>query len=301
MKDPIRDQIRQLAKEKNAIILAHNYQPADVQEVADLCGDSLEMSIKAAGTDADIIICCGVHFMAETAYILSPDKTVILPNPDAGCPMADMVTPEALVARKKELGNIPVITYVNSSAAVKAVSDICCTSANVVKIVNAMDADEVLMTPDKNLAKYAAANTDKKVHLWDGCCPFHNTLGVDDVMAAKAAHPDALFVAHPECPPEILELADSIQSTSGMIRFAGESDASQFILGTEIGLLHPISKAHPDKEFFAASQKMLCQDMKKISLKDILNSLETLSGEIKVPEEIRVKALGAVQKMVDMK
>ncbi len=301
MKDSMQEQIRQLAKEKNAIILAHNYQPADIQEVADLCGDSLEMSIKAAGTDADIIICCGVHFMAETAYILSPDKTVILPNPDAGCPMADMVTPEALVARKKELGNIPVITYVNSSAAVKAVSDICCTSANVVKIVNAMDADEVLMTPDKNLAKYAAANTDKTVHLWDGCCPFHNTLEVDDVMAAKETHPDALFVAHPECPPQILELADSIQSTSGMIRFAGESSARKFILGTEIGLLHPISKAHPDKEFFAASQKMLCQDMKKISLSDILNSLKTLSGEIKVPEEIRVKALGAVQKMVDMK
>lgn len=297
----MKEKIQALAKEKNAIILAHNYQPAEIQEVADLCGDSLEMSIKAAATKADIIICCGVHFMAETAAILSPEKTVLLPNPDAGCPMAEMVTPEALVARKKELGNIPVITYVNSSAAVKAVSDICCTSANVVKIVNAMDADEVLMTPDKNLAKYAAANTAKKVHLWEGYCPFHNNLTVQEVMAAKSAHPKALFVAHPECPPDILELADSIQSTSGMIRFAGESSADQFILGTEIGLLHPISKAHPQKQFYPASEKMMCKDMKKISLENILESLTTLSGEVRVPEEIRIKALGSVQKMIDLK
>ncbi len=300
-KSTFTEAIRQLAKEKNAIILAHNYQPAEIQDVADLCGDSLEMSIRAAATDADIIVCCGVHFMAETAAILCAEKTVLLPNPDAGCPMADMVTPEALTARKKELGNIPVITYVNSSAAVKAVSDICCTSANVVKVVNAMDTDEVLMTPDKNLAKYAALHTDKKIHLWEGCCPFHNTLGVDEVKTAKAAHPNALFVAHPECPPEILELADSIQSTSGMIRFAGESDARQFILGTEVGLLHPISKAHPDKEFFAASQKMLCEDMKKVSLENIRDSLANLSGKVVVPEDIRKKALGAVQKMVDLK
>ncbi|MEH0020984.1 MAG: quinolinate synthase NadA [Desulfobacter sp.] len=297
----MKEEIRKLAKEKNAIILAHNYQPAEIQEVADLCGDSLELSIKAAGTDAAIIICCGVHFMAETASILSPDKTVLLPNTDAGCPMADMVTPDALMERKDALGGVPVITYVNSSAAVKAVSDICCTSANVIRVVNAMDADEVLMTPDKNLARYAAANTDKKVHLWEGYCPFHNTLETGDVAAAKAAHPDALFVAHPECPPEILELADSIQSTSGMIRFAGESSAFRFILGTEIGLLHPISKAHPEKAFFPASEKMLCQDMKKIRLEDILNSLDTLAGEIRVPEETRTKALGAVQKMIDLK
>lgn len=297
----MKEKIQALAKEKNAIILAHNYQPAEIQEVADLCGDSLEMSIKAAATKADIIICCGVHFMAETAAILSPEKTVLLPNPDSGCPMADMVTPEALVARKAALGNIPVITYVNSSAAVKAVSDICCTSANVIKVVNAIDADEVLMTPDKNLAKYAAANTTKKVHLWEGYCPFHNNLTVQEVMAAKSAHPKALFVAHPECPPKILELADSIQSTSGMIRFAGESSADQFILGTEIGLLHPISKAHPQKQFYPASEKMMCKDMKKISLENIIESLTTLSGEIKVPEEIRIKALGSVQKMIDLK
>ncbi len=301
MQKTLHDTIRRLAKEKNAVILAHNYQPPQIQEVADLCGDSLEMSIKAAATDADIIVCCGVHFMAETAAILSPHKTVLIPNPGAGCPMADMVTPEALMKRKEELGNIPVITYVNSSAAVKAVSDICCTSANVVRVVNSIDADEVLMTPDRNLARYAAAHTEKKVHLWEGYCPFHDTLSEQEVIAARAAHPDALFVAHPECPQNILEMADAIESTSGMIRFAGESDAKEFILGTEVGLLHPISKAYPEKQFFAASDKMLCRDMKKISLADIEESLSTLSGRIYIPEETRVKALGAVQKMVDLK
>lgn len=297
----LHQKIRDLAKAKKAIILAHNYQPAQIQDVADLCGDSLEMSIKAAATDADIIVCCGVRFMAETAAILCPDKIVLMPNPDAGCPMADMVTPEALVKRKKELGGIPVITYVNSSAAVKAVSDICCTSANVVKVVNTLEADEVLMTPDRNLALYAAANTDKKVHLWEGYCPFHNNLNVETVKASKAAHPKALFVAHPECPPNVLELADSIQSTSGMIRFAGESSADQFIIGTEIGLLHAISKAHPGKTFFPVSDQLLCTDMKKTRLQDIMNCLENMSGQVTVEETIRIKALNTVKKMINIR
>jgi len=297
----LHQKIRDLAKNKKAIILAHNYQTAPIQDVADLCGDSLEMSIKAAATDADIIVCCGVRFMAETAAILCPDKIVLMPNPDAGCPMADMVTPEALVKRKEELGGIPVITYVNSSAAVKAVSDICCTSANVVKVVNSLEADEVLMTPDRNLARYAAAHTDKKIHFWDGYCPFHNDLSAEAVKAAKSAHPDALFVAHPECIPEVLELADSIQSTSGMIRFVGESSADQFIIGTETGLLHPISKAYPEKTFFPASNQLMCADMKKTKLQDILDCLENMSGRVTVEEEIRIKALDAVKKMIDTK
>ncbi|MBU1195650.1 MAG: quinolinate synthase NadA [Proteobacteria bacterium] len=294
----MKEKIRQLAKEKNAIILAHNYQPPEIQDIADLCGDSLELSIKAARTDAQIIVFCGVHFMAETACILCPEKTVLLPAPDAGCPMADMVDPQALSRRKQELGNIPVITYVNSSAAVKAVSDICCTSANVIKVVNSIDAQQVLMTPDKNLARYAAAHTDKQIHLWEGYCPFHNTLTAQDVKKARQEHPDALFIAHPECPPQVLELADSIQSTSGMIQFAGESTHTSFILGTENGLLYPISKAHPDKTFYAASEKMLCPDMKKITLENLADSLENLTGQVTVPEDIRIKALGAVQKMI---
>ncbi len=296
----MKEKIRQLAKEKNAIILAHNYQPPEIQDIADLCGDSLELSIKASKTKADIIVFCGVHFMAETAFILSPEKTVLLPNTDAGCPMADMVDPVALKAKKQGLGNIPVITYVNSSAAVKAVSDICCTSANVIKVVNSIDADEILMTPDKNLAGYAAANTTKKIHLWDGYCPFHNILTAQDVNQAKKDHKNALFIAHPECPPEVLALADSIQSTSGMIKFAGESDHTSFILGTETGLLYPISKAYPEKKFFPASRKMYCEDMKKITLENLADSLENLIGIIKVPENIRKNALGAVQKMIDL-
>ena len=238
--------------------------------------------------------------MAETAFILSPEKTVLLPGGDAGCPMADMVKPDALIKRKQQLGNIPVITYVNSSAAVKAVSDICCTSANVIKVANSINTDEILMTPDKNLAQYAAANTSKKIHLWDGFCPFHNILTPNDVKKAKTEHPNACFIAHPECPPNVLELADSIQSTSGMIKFAGESDHDSFILGTETGLLYPISKAHPEKKFFPASEKMFCIDMKKITLEKLYDSLANLTGEIKVPEDIRKNALGAVQKMVDL-
>ena len=294
----MKETIRKLAKEKNAIILAHNYQPPWIQDVADLCGDSLELSIRASKTDAKIIVFCGVHFMAETASILCPDKIVLLPAPDAGCPMADMVEPLALEKRKKALGNIPVVTYVNSSAVVKAASDICCTSANVVKVVESMKADEILMTPDKNLALYAGSHTSKKIHLWEGYCPFHNNLTSEEVMQAKAQHPEALFVAHPECPPEILALADRIESTSGMIRFAGESSSREFILGTEIGLLHPISKAWPEKQFYPASEKMLCPDMKKITLENLAESLETLSGEVRVSEKIRKKAWGAVHAML---
>ncbi|MCP3875910.1 MAG: quinolinate synthase NadA [Desulfobacteraceae bacterium] len=296
----MKERIKQLVKEKNAIILAHNYQPPEIQDIADLCGDSLELSIKASKTDADIIVFCGVHFMAETAVILCPEKTVLLPNLDAGCPMANMVNPMALNEKKIQLGNIPVITYVNSSAAVKAASDICCTSANVIDVVNSIDAKEILMTPDKNLAQYAAANTSKKIHLWDGYCPFHNTLTPKDVIQAKKDHPGALFIAHPECPPDILSLSDSIQSTSGMIKFAGNSDHSSFILGTETGLLYPISKACPEKKFYAASKKMYCPDMKKITLENIKDSLENLNGKIIVPEEIRKDALGAVKKMIDL-
>jgi quinolinate synthase len=296
----MKEKIRQLAVKRNAIILAHNYQPPEIQDIADLCGDSLELSIKASETDAEVIVFCGVHFMAETAVILCPDKTVLLPADNAGCPMADMVEPDSLIRKKQELGNIPVVTYVNSSAAVKAVSDICCTSANVVRVIENIDADEILMTPDKNLAQYAASKTDKKIHLWDGYCPFHNTLTPEDVNRARKNYPEALFIAHPECPPEVLELADSIQSTSGMIRFAGISDKTSFILGTETGLLYPISKAYPEKKFYPASGKMYCIDMKKITLENIAACLETMNGKVSVPEDIRQKALGAVQKMIDL-
>ncbi len=258
----MKDKIRQLLKKRNAVLLAHNYQPAEIQDLADLCGDSLELSIRAAKTDADVIVFCGVHFMAETASILSPDKTVLLPRMNAGCPMADMVTPEALKARLEILGPMPVVTYVNSPASVKALSTICCTSSNAVAVVNSLKENELLMTPDRNLAQYTASRTGKKIHLWDGFCPIHNNLTVDQVLAAKRAHSDAVFMAHPECRPEVLKLADVVLSTSGMIRHAAESDHRVFIVGTELGMLYPIQKASPGKTFYPASEAMVCQDMK---------------------------------------
>ena len=296
----MKEKIRQLAEEKNAIILAHNYQPPEIQETAHMCGDSLELSIRAAETTADVIVFCGVHFMAESASILSPEKKVLLPAADAGCPMADMVTPEALVKRKKELGDIPVITYVNSSAAVKAVSDVCCTSANVTRVVESVKGNEVLMTPDRNLARYAALFTDKTVHLWEGFCPYHDTLTAEDVLAARKEHPNAVFMAHPECPPEVIQMADAVKSTSGMLRYAGEVESDEFIVGTETGLMYPLSKAYPEKRFFPASEKMFCTDMKKISLESLRDSLENLSGEVRVPEDIRKDAYKAVKRMVDL-
>ncbi len=298
MTDDIIARIKRLSKDKDAILLAHNYQPPEIQDVADFCGDSLELSIKAAETDAAVLVFCGVHFMAETASILSPQKTVLLPRPDAGCPMADMVTPEALEARMASLPGVPVVTYVNSSAAVKALSTICCTSANAAAVVNSLEANEVLMVPDRNLARNTAAQTDKKVHLWDGCCPFHDILTPAMVTEARAAHPDALFLAHPECLPEVVAMADAAVSTSGMIRFARDSQATTFLVGTEVGMRYPLQKACPDKEFIMVSAQMHCADMKKIALADVLHCLETMAGEVKVPEAIRVPALKAVERMI---
>jgi quinolinate synthase len=296
----MKEKIRSLLKKRKAIMLSHNYQPPEIQDVADLCGDSLELSIKAAQTDAEVIVFCGVHFMAETASILSPDKTVLLPREDAGCLMADMIEPEGLQAMLDKLPPMPVVTYVNSTAAVKALSTICCTSANVVDVVNSLDADEILMTPDRNLALYAASLTKKKIHTWDGYCPTHDRLKPEDVNHARRTYPDAIFMAHPECRPEVLELADVIRSTSGMIRYAKESKASTFIVGTEVGLLYPLKKANPDKLFYPASSKMLCKNMKKISLEDVARSLEFMEGEVKVTENIRQPAFKAVQKMIDL-
>jgi quinolinate synthase len=292
------EKIKKLLRRRRAILLAHNYQPAQIQDMADLCGDSLELSIKAARTDAAVIVFCGVHFMAETASILCPDKTVLLPRQEAGCPMADMITPEALTAKTAQLPPMPVVTYVNSSAAVKALSTICCTSANAVEVVNSLAADEVLMIPDRNLACYTAGHTGKKIHFWQGFCPIHDRLSPEDVRLARAAHPEAVFMAHPECRPEVLALADVVASTSGMIRFAAQSGRESFIVGTEVGILHPLQKAAPAKRFFPASPAMVCPDMKKITLNDVFRCLEAMEGEVRVPEAVRVPALKAVEAMV---
>jgi quinolinate synthase len=276
-------------------------QPPEIQDLADLCGDSLELSRKAAQTDADVIVFCGVHFMAETASILSPDKKVLLPRLDAGCLMADMITAESLKRKIDSLPPMPVVTYVNSTADVKALSTVCCTSANVVQVVNSLPQQEMLLTPDRNLAQYAASKTGKKIHIWEGYCPTHERLRPEDVAQVRAAHPQALFLAHPECRPEVVEMADVVASTSGMLRYVAQSPQKEFIIGTEIGILHPMQKAAPGKALYPASPKMACKNMKKITLQDVLTSLEQLSGEVKVPEHIRMPALKAVQAMIELK
>ncbi len=290
--------VRELCKEKNALLLAHNYQRPEVQDAADLTGDSLGLSMEAAKTDAQVIVFAGVHFMAETAAILSPDKTVILPEEEAGCPMADMITPDQLRAKKAELPGVPVVTYVNSSAAVKAESDICCTSANVVSVVGSRPEDHLLLTPDQNLAQYAQRHTTKKLDWWAGYCPTHQKLTPADVLAAKEAHPGALVMAHPECRPEVLDLADAIKSTSGMLKFAAESDAEEFIVGTETGLLHPLRTKNPDKKFYPASERMVCPNMKLTTLESIKIALELMTPVISVPEDIAEKARLAVERML---
>ncbi len=295
----LKEQIRELTRKRNAVLLAHNYQRPEVQDVADICGDSLELSIKASQTDADVIVFCGVHFMAETAAILCPDKKVLLPVLTSGCPMADMITADALREEKKFMPDAVVVSYINTTAAVKAESDLCCTSANVVQVVNSVDpARDIYMTPDKNLARYAQKNTDRKISYWDGYCPIHNGLRPEQVSRVKDKHPKAPFLAHPECPPEVLELADLIKSTSGMLSYVTESDHEEFIIGTEIGIIYPMSKANPGKTFIPADPNMICRDMKKIGLPDILKSLEDLSPEVQVPESVRVKAKQAVDRML---
>ena len=291
-------EVRDWLARREAILLAHNYQPAEIQDVADLTGDSLALSITASTTPAKIIVFAGVHFMAETAAILCPDKTVLLPRLDVGCYMAETITPASLTARKAELPGVPVVAYVNSSAAVKAASDICCTSANAVKVVNSLSGPTVLMVPDKNLARYTARHTDKKVLTWAGCCNIHDALTAREVLAAKAAHPQALVLAHPECRPEVLDLADAIRSTSGMLEFVQKNPAREFIIGTEMGLLHTLRKENPGKSFYSPSDNLLCPDMKRITLEDLVTALKEKRHQITIPEDTRRLALMAVERML---
>ncbi len=299
MEPGIIEAISRLKAERNAIILAHNYQPPEIQDLADMTGDSLELSRRAASTSAAVILFCGVSFMAETAAILNPDKTVLLPRLDAGCPMADMITADDVRRIKEAHPGVPVVTYVNSTAAVKAESTVCCTSANSIRVVASFeDAPCVYMAPDQNLAQYTARHVGKEILYWTGYCPYHHNLTVDDVMARKQAHPEALFLAHPECRPEVLDLADKVQSTSGMLRFVQESTHQAFIVGTELGILHPMRKACPAKRFYPASERMFCTSMKRITLEDVLRSLETLEPRVTVDEETRLRALVAVERML---
>ena len=295
----IQDRIRELARCRKAVILAHNYQLPEIQDVADFCGDSLELSRKAAATDAETIIFCGVYFMAETAAILSPSKCVLIPDPQAGCPMVDMAPVEAVRALKAKHPGAIVVTYVNSSAAVKAESDICCTSANAAKIVAELPAGApILFVPDQNLGHYVQQVTGRPMILYPGCCPTHARLTPDDIRAARQAHPGAPVMIHPECRPETVALADAVLSTSGMLRYARETPADAFIVATETGMLHRLRKENPGKTFHPASDLLICPNMKRITLEKVLWSLEDLKHVVSVPEPTRLAALRAVERMV---
>lgn len=299
MSNGIKAQIRALLKEHNAVLLAHNYMRDEVQEIADITGDSLALSIEAAKTAADVIVFCGVHFMAESAAILSPGKKVLLPRPDAGCPMADMVTVEGLEELKARHPGVPVVTYVNSSAEIKAHSDICCTSANAKSVVRSLPDSTLIFVPDRNLGRYVAAQVpEKRFICWEGYCPTHERMSLEAVLCKKAEYPGALFICHPESAPQVTALADHACSTSGMYDYCRTSPARQFIIGTEAGILYRLRKENPDKEFILASPALVCPNMKLTSLEDVLYSLQTQSPVVSVAEEIRLRARQALDRML---
>jgi len=294
-------EIRRLAKEKGAVILAHNYQRPEVQDVADFVGDSLGLSRQAAAAEATMTVFCGVHFMAETAAILAPDRPVVLPDVEAGCPMADMVDVEGLEELKAEHPGAVVVSYVNTSAAVKAISDICCTSANAVEIIRSVPVDkEIIFTPDRNLGTWAAQKAGRWVIVWPGFCPTHGLIEVDDVLEARAAHPNAKVVVHPECETDVVALADAVESTSGMIRFCQKDEATEYIIGTELGMIHRLQKDCPGKTFYPLTTLTVCPNMKLITLEKVLKALQTEGPVVTVPEDVRVRALNAVQRMVEV-
>lgn len=293
-------EILSLKRKRNAIILAHNYQLGEVQDIADFVGDSLELSQTAAKTDANVIVFCGVHFMAETAFILSPDKIVLLPDIHAGCPMANMITAERLREKKKEYPGATVVCYINTTAAVKAESDICCTSANAVKVIESLDAEEILFVPDQYLGNFISTKTKKKMILWPGFCITHMRIQPQNIITLKQEYPQAKVVVHPECRPEVIALADEVLSTGGIIRFARETEANEIIVGTEIGILHRLRKETPGKKFIPASEQAICPRMKLTTLESVLWSLQEMTTQVKVPEEIRLKAKVAVDKMMEI-
>ncbi|HET6497461.1 MAG TPA: quinolinate synthase NadA [Coriobacteriia bacterium] len=293
------EEIRAFADERDAVIIAHNYQRAEVQDVADFVGDSLGLSRLAARTEASVIVFAGVHFMAETAKILSPGKTVLMPEPRAGCPMADMLTAEQLRAWREEHPGVPVVTYVNSTAQVKALSDICCTSANAVAVVRSLSAPKVLFAPDRNLARWVASQLPEvEIVAWDGWCPTHDEVTAEQVREAIERHPSAEVMAHPECRPPVTALADAVLSTSQMLRYAAESPAGEFIVITEEGLLHALAKAAPGKRFVNLTPRMLCPNMKVTTIQKVRDSLADMRTAIEVDPDVARAALRAVERMI---
>lgn len=292
------EEVRHLKEKQNAIFLVHNYQPPGVQDIADLTGDSLELSRAAASMEGDVIVFCGVNFMAETAAILSPGKTVLLPAGDASCPMADMISAPELMLAKENHPDAAVVCYVNSSAEVKAESDICCTSSNAVKVVNAVREDEVLFVPDRNLGMYVQRFTKKKVIPWDGYCIVHDRITPAQIDAARKSHPGAVVLVHPECRPEVIDSADHTASTSGIIQEVCTSKAREFIIGTETGILYKLKKECPGKRCYPLSENAVCTNMKKTDLEKVRNSLQTRSPRVVVPQDVADRARGAIARML---
>ena len=294
-------EIARLKAERKAIILAHNYQRPEVQDIADYVGDSLELSIKASQlTGVEVVVFCSVDFMAETAKLLAPDKLVLHPDPAAGCPMAEMVTPERLRELKAQYPGVPVVCYVNTSAAVKAECDIACTSANAVKIVNNLESDTILFVPDRCLGAWVQQHTAKKLILWPGYCPTHNRILPEHIRAMQAKYPGALVMAHPECPMPVLDLADIVASTSGMLRQAHDNPATTFIVATEEGLLHRLRRENPEKTFHHVAGVALCPNMKKITLEKVLWALQDLQYPVEIPADIAARAKRSIERMLEV-
>ncbi len=292
--------IQYIAKEKNAIILAHNYQPAEIQEIADFTGDSLELSRIAADNKADLIVFCGVYFMAESAYILSRGKKIILPELNAGCPMADMASADKIIEMKKQHPGAKVVCYINSTAEAKAVSDVCCTSSNAVKIIQNIDSEKIIFIPDKNLGSYVAEFTDKKIILWDGYCPVHNNRTMNEILAAKEQNSDAEIIMHPECPPEIRKTADKILSTGEMVAYCKKSKNKKFIVATENGMIYKLKKEAPQNTYIELTPSFICEDMKKISLEKLYASIVDEKPIIKVDALVAENARGCLDAMLTM-
>lgn len=301
MQDELTKKVLDLKKKKSAVILAHNYQLPEVQDVADFVGDSLGLSIEASKTKAGIIVFCGVNFMAETAKILNPKKKVLMPEPKAGCPMAGMISARQLEALKKEHPKAKIVCYVNSSAEVKALSDICCTSGNAVGIVKSLGEEEVIFVPDQYLGSWVENNLNKRLILWNGYCNIHNKILPEHVERKKKEHPKALVMAHPECTPGVLNLADKVASTSGMIKFPEVTDAAEFIVATETGILHQLQKLYPGKDFYPAYDDALCPNMKLTTLEKVLWALEDEKDEVVIDKNISEKALKTIERMLKVR
>jgi len=293
--------IKQLKDERRAVILAHNYQLAEIQDLADFTGDSLGLSIKAAETDADVIVFCGVRFMAETAAILSPEKTVLLPDQFAGCPLADMINAQQLQELKQKHPDALVVCYVNSPAEVKAESDYCCTSANAVELVGSLPADKpIIFVPDRHLGKFAAEKTGRNLIIWPGYCHVHVAITEDDIKNAKDKYPDAIVMAHPECTEPVKELCDQILSTGQMLKFVAKATAKYYVVATEVGIIHALKKLKPDAEFIPATKKAVCPNMKLITLDKVIGSLQSMQYKVTVPEDIRTKAKKSLDRMIEV-